>query len=62
MSWMNYDITFCANKTCKLSANCERNTDRLKDYPYSVSMAAFTPDENGNCEYYVPMNESEVEK
>jgi len=62
MNSMNYDITFCANKTCNLRANCERNTDRLKDYPYPVSMAAFTPDENGNCEHYVPTNESEVEE
>ena len=52
---MNYDITFCANKSCPKRQNCERNTDRLKDYPYPVSMALFTPYENSNCEHYVPM-------
>ena len=59
----SFDITFCANKDCPLRENCERNSDRLKNYPYPVSMAAFAPDENGECEYYCPMkDESEVEK
>lgn len=51
---MNYDITFCVNKTCPLRANCKRNTDRIW-YPWQVSMARFKPDEKGNCEYYIPM-------
>lgn len=57
----SFDITFCPNKTCTKRANCERNTDRLKDYPYPVSMAGFHQDENGDCEYYVPMNEENEE-
>ena len=57
----SYDICFCANKTCPLRANCERNTDRLAGYPWPVSMAGFAPDENGECEYYCPMkDENEV--
>lgn len=57
----SFDITFCANKNCPKRQNCKRNTDRLVTFFYPVSMAAFAPDENGNCEHYVPMNEeSEV--
>ena len=57
----SFDITFCGNKYCPKRKNCERNTDRLKNYPYPVSMAGFSPDENGECEYYVPMNEESEE-
>jgi len=53
----SFDITFCANKECRLRKNCERNTDRLKDYPYPVSMAGFTPDENGECDHYCPLDD-----
>lgn len=52
-SW-DYDITFCGNKECPLRPKCGRNTDRLKDYPYPVSMCGFKPDENGNCEMFYP--------
>ena len=55
----SFDITFCPNKTCTKRANCERNSDRLKDYPYPVSMAGFAPDENGECEYFCPLDENE---
>ena len=55
----SFDITFCANHTCKKRENCERNSDRLKDYPYPVSMAGFAPDENGECEYFCPLVENE---
>lgn len=58
----SFDITFCGNKYCPKRQNCERNTDRLKNYPYPVSMAGFAPDENGECEYYVPMNEESEEE
>ena len=50
----DYDITFCPNKECHLFSKCLRNTDRLKDYPYPVSMCGFKPDANGNCEHYIP--------
>jgi hypothetical protein len=50
----DYDITFCPNKECHLFSKCLRNTDRLKDYPYPVSMCGFKPDDNGNCEHYIP--------
>lgn len=52
---MNYDITFCANKTCPLRANCERNSDRMKDCPYPVWMCNFKPNKNGTCVFYMPM-------
>ena len=55
----SFDITFCANHTCKKRENCERNSDRLKDYPYPVSMAGFAPDENGECEYFCTLDENE---
>ena len=51
----SFDITFCANKTCTKRQDCERNSDRLKDYHYPVSMAGFHPDENGECEYFCPL-------
>lgn len=50
----DYDITFCPNKECPKFSKCLRNTDRLKDYPYPVSMCGFKPDDNGNCEHYIP--------
>ena len=50
----DYDITFCPNKECPKFSKCLRNTDRLKNYPYPVSMCGFKPDDNGNCEHYIP--------
>lgn len=57
----SFDITFCPNKDCPKRQNCERNSDRLKNYPYPVSMAGFAPDENGECEYYCPIKEEDDE-
>ncbi len=56
----SFDITFCPNKDCQKRQSCERNSDRLKNYPYPVSMAAFAPDENGECEYYCPIDDDTV--
>lgn len=50
----DYDITFCPNKECPKFSKCFRNTDRLKDYPYPVSMCGFKPDENGKCDMFYP--------
>ncbi len=58
----SFDITFCPNKTCTKRANCERNTDRIDpEYPLPVWMADFQQDENGDCEYYVPVDGAEEE-
>ena len=57
----SYDICFCANHECKFRPNCERRTERIsKDYKWPVAMARFAPDENGECNYYWPKKESEV--
>lgn len=48
----SYDITFCDNENCKKRKTCERRTDRLKNYPYPVSMSHFEPDGDGNCDEY----------
>ena len=56
----SFDITFCPNKDCPKRQNCERNSDRLKNYPYPVSMAGFAPNENGECEYYCPIDDDTV--
>ena len=61
MNPFKYDITFCPNKTCPLRPNCERNSDRLEGYHHPVSMAGFAPDNNGQCDYYVPLNDEEEE-
>ena len=56
----SFDITFCPNKDCPKRQSCERNSDRLKNYPYPVSMAGFAPNENGECEYYCPIDDDTV--
>ena len=56
----SFDITFCPNKDCPKRQSCERNSDRLKNYPYPVSMAGFAPDKNGECEYYCPIDDDTV--
>jgi hypothetical protein len=56
----DFDITFCANKECHLFSKCLRNSDRLKNHPYQVSMCGFKPDENGKCENYIPLKQSNV--
>lgn len=49
----SYDITFCDNENCKKRKTCERRTDRLKNYPYPVSMLHFEPDKKGKCDEYL---------
>lgn len=48
----SFDITFCDNENCKKRKTCERRTERLKNYPYPVSMSHFEPDEDGTCDEY----------
>lgn len=43
----SYDISFCSNKNCT-DTSCRRNQDRLKDYPYPVSIMDFP-----RCEKWV---------
>ena len=43
----SYDISFCSNKNCT-DITCRRNQDRLKDYPYPVSIMDFP-----RCEKWV---------
>lgn len=50
---MNYDICFCANHKCPLRNSCERDTSRLADYKWPVSMAGFKPDKDGHCEHFI---------
>ena len=52
-NWMSYDICFCDNEKCKKRSTCLRNTERLKDYPYPVSMSHFIPDKRGKCPEYL---------
>lgn len=49
----SFDITFCDNENCKKRKTCERRTERLKTYPYPVSMSHFEPDEDGKCDEYL---------
>ena len=53
MGWMEYDICFCDNEKCKKRSTCLRNTERLKNYPYPVSMSHFVPDKRGKCSDYI---------
>ena len=52
-SWISYDICFCDNEKCKKRSTCLRNTERLKNYPYPVSMSHFVPDKRGKCSDYL---------
>lgn len=50
---MNYDITFCTNTRCPSRKSCGRDTNRLADYQWPVSMACFKPDKYGYCEHHI---------
>jgi hypothetical protein len=52
-NWMSYDICFCDNEKCKKRSTCLRNTERLKDWHYPVSMSHFAPDKRGKCSEYL---------
>ena len=60
MSWSDgmgsYDITFCQNINCE-NKECLRHQDRLKDYPYSISIARFT-----DCEFWKNGEEYSIEE
>jgi hypothetical protein len=51
------DITMCDNKECSLTDNCWRFNappDRL-----SQSYSQFIPDDNGDCDFYIPMDKDD---
>ena len=51
------DISMCENKECSLSDNCWRFNappDRV-----AQSYSDFQQDDEGNCEYYLPMDKED---
>ena len=56
----SFDITYCDNKCCLKRSACERNSDRAPFY-LPVYTRTFDFDNTGECDYYVPMKESDGE-
>jgi hypothetical protein len=51
---MSYDYTFCANGDCKLRETCWRYNLEIVKEERPHSMAEFTPNNSGTCDYYIP--------
>lgn len=47
------DITMCANDDCPHAETCHRNpAGGTTPHPTYQSWSRFTPDEDGDCDYY----------
>jgi len=59
----SYDICFCSHPTCADPSKCRRDPERLRDYPYLVSMADLNAfDSDGNCANFYPVETPKNEK
>ena len=55
----SYDIAYCENLECPKRDVCQRSSERAPFY-LPVYVQTFVLDHNGECDYYVPLKESEA--